>query len=107
MYSCWDKGAAGQVSRQLLTLLLLLLLLQSNAEQARLRELRGELNAARAELTEAQQQLVAARGEEAKMRKVLEEEPQKDRTLGALGCCWWCSIRRAICLCDLPQLLWS
>jgi chromosome segregation ATPase len=65
-------------------------LLQSNAEQSRLRELRGELNAARAELTEAQQQLVAARGEEAKMRKVLEEEPQKDRTLGAPGgCCWW------------------
>jgi hypothetical protein len=71
------------------------------------------LNAARAELTEAQQQLVAARGEEAKMRKVLEEEPQKDKTLGAWlmvvpsavagasgtawtandcqQCCMWCS----------------
>jgi hypothetical protein len=87
----WTRALLVEWVRQLLTLLLLLLLLllQSNAEQARLRELRGELNAARAELTEAQQQLVAARGEEAKMRKVLEEEPQKDRTLGARGACWW------------------
>ncbi|WIA33262.1 hypothetical protein OEZ86_006403 [Tetradesmus obliquus] len=54
---------------------------RKETDQAYLREVRGELNAARAELAEAQQQLVAARAEEVKMRKVLGEQPQKDKTL--------------------------
>ncbi|KAF8067374.1 hypothetical protein HT031_002422 [Scenedesmus sp. PABB004] len=55
--------------------------IQSSADQAQLRELRGELNAARAELSDAQAQLVSARSEEARQRELMLRPPDKDKTL--------------------------
>eukprot|EP00879_Flechtneria_rotunda_P003584 GHRR01003819.1.p1 GENE.GHRR01003819.1~~GHRR01003819.1.p1 ORF type:complete len:560 (+),score=179.50 GHRR01003819.1:87-1766(+) len=54
---------------------------QAGAGQARLREVRAELNAARAELQESQQQLVEARGEEVRKRKLLDAAKQEDKQL--------------------------
>jgi hypothetical protein len=59
--------------------------LQSNAQQAQMRELRSQLNAARAEFTVAQADLVAARTEESRKRQLQLQEAQEDKRLGGSG----------------------